>query len=102
MIVYLLGGEYACRILTFAMLLIVLELLYDAARRWLPPAGGMLIAASFAGTALVQLVTGAMFVENFLAALILGIFTTNNPYVAAVLAGAAMTTKLGALAFSEA
>jgi hypothetical protein len=98
-IVYLLGGEYACRILTFAMLLIILALLYRAARRWLSHAAAMLVTASFAGTALVQLVTGEMFVENFLAALVLGIYSASSPYAAAILAGAAMTTKLGALAF---
>jgi hypothetical protein len=108
-IVYLLGGEYADRILTFAMLLVALALLYEMARRWLSPAAAMLITALFACTPLVQFVTGSMFVENFVAALVLGFVAVvwdsrdtggkRLPYAAAILAGAALNVKLGTLAF---
>jgi hypothetical protein len=69
--VYLLGGEYAARLLNFAMLLLVEALLYRAVRRWVSPAIAFVILALFASTSMVQLVTGSMFVENFLAAMVL-------------------------------
>ncbi len=108
-IVYLLGGEYAARLLNFAMLLAVLGLIYSAARRWLTPAPALLIAASFAATPVVQMVTGSLFVENLLAALVLAVLTATWKlgetgsrrylYAAMLLAGAAVSTKLGSMAF---
>jgi len=108
-IVYLLGGEYAARILNFAMLLIVLALLLGATRRWISPSAAFLIAASFAGTALAQLVTGSLFVENFLAAMVLGLVVAiwrfgesaqkRFLYLAMFLGGTAMSIKFGALAY---
>ncbi len=107
-IVYLLGGEYAARILNFAMLLIVVGLLYEAARRFVSPAMAYLLAASFAAMPVAQLVTGSMFVENFVAALTLGLLTTiwefgrtgerRYLWMATIVAGAAVTTKLGSIA----
>ena len=106
---YLLGGEYAARLLDFAMLLVIVGLLYDAARRWLSPAAACLLAASFAATPMVQLVTGSLFVENVLAALILAMMAAiwrlgetggrRWLYAAAALGGAAISCKFGALAF---
>jgi hypothetical protein len=108
-IVFLLGGEYAARILNFAMFLVTVALLYRGTRRWVTPAAGFLLAASFAATPVVQFVTGALFVENFLAALVLGLLTAlwhfgetgdrRFLYLATVLGGAAMSTKYGALVF---
>jgi glycosyltransferase involved in cell wall biosynthesis len=108
-IVYLGGGEYATHLLDFAMLLIVVGLLYRAARRWLGPGPSYLVAASFAATPIVQLVTGSLFVENVLAAMILGLMTAiwlfgdtgdrRYFYLAMVLGGAALSVKFGALAF---
>jgi glycosyltransferase involved in cell wall biosynthesis len=108
-IVYLLGGEYAARLLDFAMLLAVVGLLYSACRRWVSPGAACLIAASFAATPLVQLVTGSLFVENVLAALILAMMAaiwqsaeTASPrflYAAMALGGVALSVKFGALAF---
>ena len=108
-IVYLLGGEYGARLLDFAMLLAVVGLLYSACRRWLSPGAACLIAASFAATPLVQLVTGSLFVENMLAALILAMMTAiwhvaeaASPrylYAAMLLGGVALSVKFGALAF---
>ncbi len=108
-IVYLMGGEFAARLLNFAMLLALAGLLYAAVRRWLPRAAALLLVALFAASPLVQLVTGSLFVENLLAALLLAMLTavwrfgdTGNRrflYAAALLAGAALTTKLAALPF---
>jgi 4-amino-4-deoxy-L-arabinose transferase-like glycosyltransferase len=108
-IVYLLGGEYAARLLNFALLLMVEALLYCAVRRWVTPATAFLILALFATTPMVQLVTGELFVENLVAAMVLGMMTAiwrfgeNGEkrflYLAAVLAGTAIATKVGGLAF---
>jgi len=108
-IVYLLGGEFAARLLNFAVLLLVEALLYRAARRFVSPAIGFLILALFASTSLVQLVTGSMFIENFLAAMVLGMAAAiwqfgdtgqrRYLYAAAVLGGTALATKFGGLAY---
>ncbi len=108
-IVYLLGGEFASRLLNFAMLLALAGLLYAAVRRWLPRAPALLLVALFAASPLVQLVTGSLFVENLLAAMLLAMLTAvwrfgdtgkrQFLYAAALLAGAALTTKLAALPF---
>src|ERR1035438_10618726 len=62
----------------------------------------------FATTPMVQLVTGSLFVENLLAALVLGMMTALWRFgesgerrflqLAAVLGGTAMATKFGAIA----
>jgi glycosyltransferase involved in cell wall biosynthesis len=108
-IVYLFGGEYAARLLNFAILLMVEALLYCAVRRWVKPSTGFLILAMFAATPIVQLVTGELFVENLVAAMVLGMMTAiwrfgenggkRFLYLAAVLAGTAIATKVGGLAF---
>jgi glycosyltransferase involved in cell wall biosynthesis len=108
-LVYLLGGEFAARLLNFAMLLLVESLLYRAARRFVSPAISFLILALFASTSLVQLVTGSLFIENFLAAMVLGMalaiwqFGDTGRrcflYVAAILGGTALAIKLGGLAY---
>jgi hypothetical protein len=108
-IVYLFGGEYAARLLNFALLLLVEALLYCAVRRWVKPATGFLILALFAATPMVQLVTGELFVENLVAAMVLGMMTAiwrfgeegdrRFLYLAAALAGTAIASKVGGLAF---
>ncbi|HEY1221675.1 MAG TPA: glycosyltransferase [Bryobacteraceae bacterium] len=108
-IVYLLGGEMAARLLNLAWLLALEGLLYGAVRRWLPRSPAWLLAALFAATPLVELVTGSLFIENLLAALILGMMValwryaeSGSPrflFAAAVLAGSALSTKFGAFAF---
>jgi len=107
-IVYLLGGEAATHLINFTMLLAVIALLYAAVRRWLSRGAAMFLAAIFATTPLVQLVTGSLFVENMLAAMLLGMTTAlwrfwesrerRWLYIAAILAGTALTIKLGAFA----
>ncbi len=108
-IVYLLGGEFAARLLNFAMLLIAVALLYGAVRRFLEPAPAFLLLASFATTPLVQLVTGSLFIENTLAAMILGVMTAlwrfsetgerKFLFLAMALGGTALSIKLAALSF---
>jgi hypothetical protein len=103
-IVYQIGGEYAARLLNFAMLLLLVALLYRALR-----STSIFLPALFATTPLVQLVTGSLFVENTLAAMILGAISaiwafgetrrTGFLYAAAILSGTALAVKLGALSF---
>ncbi|HXM43779.1 MAG TPA: glycosyltransferase [Bryobacteraceae bacterium] len=107
--VYLLGGEFAARLLNFAMLLLVEALLYRAARRFVSPVIGFVLLALFASTSLVQLVTGSLFIENFLAAMVVGMATAiwqfgdtgrrRYLYTAAVLGGTALATKIGGMAY---
>lgn len=108
-IVYLLGGEFAARLLNFAMLLLVEALLYRFARRFVSPPIGFLLLALFASTPLVQLVTGSVFVENFLAAIVAGMAVAiwqfgetgqrRYLYTAAVVGGTALAVKLGGGAY---
>ena len=108
-VVYLLGGEFASRLLDFAMLMLAEALLYRLVRRLVTPAIACLILALFASTSLVQFVTGSMFVENFLAAIILGMvlaivrFSETGErrflYAATALGGTSLAIKLGGAAF---
>ena len=107
-IVYLLGGEMAARLLNFAILLVLLGLLHAAVRRWVSPGVAWLLVTLFATTPMVQLVTGSLFVENLLAAFLLGMMIAlwrfgesgerRFLYLAAALGGTAMATKFGAIA----
>ena len=107
--VYLLGGEMAARLLNFAILLVLLGLLHAAVRRSVSPGVAWLLVTLFATTPMVQLVTGSLFVENLLAAFLLGMMTAlwrfgasgerRFLYLAAALGGTAMATKFGAIAF---
>ena len=84
-------------------------LLYRAVRRFVSPAISFILLALFASTSLVQLVTGSLFVENFLAALVIGMLLaiwefadtgeSRFLYTAAALGGTALAIKLGGLAF---
>jgi len=108
-IVYLLGGEYAAHLLDFTLLLILEAVLYYAVRRWVTRAAAFLLLALFATTPLVYLVTGSLFVENMLAAMVIGMMAAlwrfgetgekRFLYLSAALGGTAMATKFGALAF---
>jgi hypothetical protein len=105
-IVYLLGGEMAARLLNFAILLVLLGLLHAAVRRWVSPGVAWLLVTLFATTPMVQLVTGSLFVENLLAAFLLGMMTAlwrfgesgerRSLYLAAAFGGTAMAIKFGA------
>jgi hypothetical protein len=99
---YLLGGEAGARLLNFALLGVIVAIVYRVSRRWLAPARAALVAALFASTPLVQLVTGSLFVENVWAALILGAAValwSGEITAAGILLGAALATKVGTTAF---
>ncbi len=108
-IVNLLGGEAAARLLNFSFLLAIVTLLVSAARKWLPAGPALLIAAMFAATPVVQLVTCSLFSENLWAALafasVLALSqyreqsSKRHFYAAFILLGGAAATKYGALAF---
>ena len=108
-IVYLLAGEYAVHLLNYVFLLLIVALLYFAIRRWVTRTAAFLILALFASTPMVQLVTASLFIENVLAAMIVGAMAAlwrfsqtgrrSFFYAAAILAGTAMSVKFGALAF---
>ncbi|HEV2446760.1 MAG TPA: hypothetical protein VGS58_12595, partial [Candidatus Sulfopaludibacter sp.] len=108
-IAYLFGGELASRLLNFAMLLLLLAMLYQAVRRWVSRPLAFLLLALFAATPVIQYVTGALYVENFLAAMLFGAakalwqFAEGGDrrllHLAAVLCGTALATKVGAFAF---
>ena len=74
-VVYLLGGEYAAHLLDYALLLLMAALLYYAMRRWVSRGVGFLLLGLFASTPMVQLVTGSLFVENLLAAMVVGMMS---------------------------
>ncbi len=99
-IVYQLGGEQAARLLNLGLLALLLALLHGAARRWASAGEAWLLIALFAAMPLAGYVTGELFIENLLAALLLAAFLMVEErafLAAAVLAGAALATKLGAL-----
>jgi len=103
------GGEAAARLLNFALLALIAGMLYSGLRRFLSPAASWFLAASFAATPIVQLVTGSLFAENFLGAALVGMvlalwrFSESGErkflYLAMALGGTALNIKLGGLAF---
>ena len=106
--VYMVGGEYAARLLNFSFFLMIAGLVFLASRRWLPLAGALLLTALFATTPLVHLVTGSLFVENvwavFVTAAVLSLWkyhaTHRTPYFlfAGVFLGCSMQVKYGSWA----
>jgi hypothetical protein len=107
---YMLGGEAAARLLNLALLIGIVSLLVATVRKWLPLAPALFLAALFAATPLVQLVTGSLFVENLWALLCLGALISTDRfrecgdhrylYLTFVLLGSVAATKFGALAFA--
>ncbi|MEI9815243.1 MAG: GlyGly-CTERM sorting domain-containing protein [Acidobacteriota bacterium] len=78
-------------------------LVVKLARRWTTPAWAYVIAALFASTPVVQLVTGSLFVENVWGALVAGAvyaLIESEGVLAAALMGAATATKLIAAGFA--
>ncbi len=108
-IVYLLGGEASASLLNFALLAAIAALLYGSARHWLRRDAALIVAALFVSTPLVNLVTGSLFIENFAAAMILGMVIAlwryreggGSPdlWLAAALGGTAASAKFGACVF---
>ncbi len=108
--VYLLGGEYAARLLNFSFLALTTAMVYAASRPFAGRATAFLFAGLFASTPLVQLVTGSLMVENLQAAYLTGAVIaaawfleksgTLYLYSAAACAGAALATKFGSSALA--
>ncbi len=108
-IAYLLGGEGAASLFNFALLALLAAVVVRAARRFVSPGTAWLIAALFASTPLVNLVTGSLFIENFVALMIVGMALELWRYhetgertallAAAILGGTACSAKFGACAF---
>jgi hypothetical protein len=108
-IAYLLGGEFAARLLNFALFAALCGFVYGSAHRWTGRPMAFLLAALFAATPVVQLVTGSLFVETFYAALVAGALAaiwraheTDRPawlVVCSFLLASAMAVKLLALPF---
>jgi hypothetical protein len=108
-IVYLIGGEFGARLLNLAMLLLLEGLLYTSLRRTTSRAVSLFLAALFATTPLVQLVTGSLFVENTMAAMVFGALAAlwsfsetkrrGFLYAAMVLGGTALAVKAGSASF---
>lgn len=108
--VYLLGGEFAARLLNFSFLALTAALVYAASRPYAGRCAALLFAGLFAATPLVQLVTGSLMVENLQAAYLTGAVVVaarfleeakwRDLYTAAVLSGAALATKFGSSALA--
>ena len=106
--VYMLGGEYAARLLNFSFLLMIAGFVFVVSRRWLPLTWALLLTALFATTPLVQLTTGSLLVENvwavFVTAAVLSLWkfhaTHRTAYfvLASVFLGCSMQVKYGSWA----
>lgn len=104
-----LAGEYGARLLNVAVLGLIVWILMERLHARVPGWVAGLLAAAFLSTPLTQQVTGSLFVENVEAVLLLGAALLLRVhvkerrgiyfYVSCFLAGIAMSTKLGALAF---
>lgn len=108
-VLYLLGGEFAARLLNLALLGVMCAFLYQCALRWVDRPTAFLLAGLFAATPVVQLVTGSLFVETFYATLFFGALAALWQYrsvqhrpallVSAFLLASALGVKLTALPF---
>ena len=107
--VYVLGGEFAAKLLNFAMLLVVAGLGFRIVRERSTATVACLVTALFASMPFVQLVTGSLFIENTLAAFCMASLAElwrfretgerNAALTAAFLLGSAVAVKFGATAF---
>ena len=104
---HILGGEYAARLLNLVMLTCIACFIYRAVRAWLPQGTAFLVSALFLSSPMVQLVTGTMMVENFVAAMALGSAIalwrfheqpqTSTLLICSLLLGTAIGWKIGAI-----
>jgi SAM-dependent methyltransferase len=107
-VVYMLGGEFAARLLNLAMLVTIAALVFRGARAFVSRPAALLLTAICISTPIVYLVTGSLFVENFVAAMVLGgliaLWRFHQTHAAgylmltAVLLGTAIALKVGAVA----
>jgi hypothetical protein len=106
---YLIGGEYAARIVNYSLLLVLAGLVFCVIRQWLSLSASLVLTALFLATPVVQLVTGSLFIENFLAAVLFGgvvalslFFEDRQPrllYLCSLLLASAAAAKFGSFAF---
>lgn len=106
---YSIGGEFAARLLNFANLLVILGLLYSFTRAYCSRLVALAICALCVSSPLVQVVTGSLFIDNLLAALLFASMAafclhmktgSGHLFVAGWLfLGLALSCKAGAAAF---
>ena len=106
-VVYSLGGEFAARLLNFALLIALALMVFGTARRFISIGTACLLTALFVSSPMIYMVSGSMFVENFVAAMVLGSVlavsrlwekpSARNLMLAALLLGTAMAMKTGAI-----
>jgi len=100
---YLLGGEFAARLLNWSLLAALCGLLYRMAQKWLSNAAAWMIVAMFAATPALQLVTGSLFVETFYALMLVAALAAlwdSRIVLSAFLLASSMAVKLMALPFA--
>ena len=106
---YMLGGEYASRILNYSFFLLVLALLFQFGKYFVSTKKLLWIVILFFSTPLVFLETGNLFVDNFWVAMLfastvcLYLFhvSSNAKYflLIPILAGVALSVKFGTVAY---
>ncbi len=108
-IAWQLAGEAAARLLNFAVLALITWTLFERLHARVPGWISAALVGAFLATPLTQHVTGSLFVENIVAALLLGAVLllrvhvkerrTIYYYACCFLCGVAAASKFGALAF---
>lgn len=106
-VVYSLGGEYAARLLNFALLVTIALMVFRAVCRFVSTGVACFLTALLISSPMIFLISGSLFVENYVAAMVLGsvIAVSNlrerpsprNLLLAATLLGTAMAMKSGAI-----
>lgn len=106
---WMLGGEAAARLLNYAILALIAWTVYEQLRARVPGWMCGALVGGFLSTPLTQHITGSMFVENFVAAMLLGSVLLLQVHLkerrdvyflaCAFLAGMAAAAKLGAWAY---
>lgn len=100
-IAWQLGGESCARLLNVAVLALMAWILMEQLNNRIPRWAASLLIAAFLATPLAQHVTGSLFVENVVAALLLGaVLLLRRHFLACCfLCGMAAASKFGALAY---
>lgn len=106
-ILYIFAGEFGARLLNYAAMLLLIVILVAAGRARLSVTLSLVLGACLASSPVVQLVTGSLFIDNFLALWTLaGLVAAVDFFIArrwssfflcAVVLGCSLHTKLGAV-----
>lgn len=106
---FLLGGEFAARLVNVLFMAVTSLLIYGFVRQWASRTVAAGAVALFASTPIVQLVTGSMFIENMLACMILaGALAFQKAWrhgrdqdliFGSMFLGTALATKFGAVSY---